>query len=664
MLGFKGFSSWTFDKVYLSRKDFPPLALPVYFLQPYFFNVNMNPKKPSSKRILLIVAIGVVAIVLTASLAIWQSLRSSATGALADSRPVLIQEMSKDASAWTKSQQDFSRVLADMHAKAIAAAGVTEAGLLITTTKGEKYAVADDWGQFSLALLNDYAKSRSPEFPFAVLKSSTGKGMDAAQWFQLLFGPVLIVGLIIGYLLYQRFGMFYVIQRGSELNFNDVIGVDEAKNSLIDVVSYLKSPTRFSDMGAKPPKGILLSGPPGVGKTILARALAGECNANFIAVTGSDFTSKFYGAGIQRVKALFRTARQKAPCIIFIDEADGIGRRTEQSSAVDAESNRIINQILTEMDGFHPAAGIIVIGATNFASSLDPALTREGRFDQKITVSLPGVDDRKSLFEHYLAKSRASAEIDCEQLARMSIGMSPASISYIVTKAAFLAAKDGRQQLDTSHILESIDVFRLGGTANTSLIMTEDERRRIAYHEAGHALVGAYLNVGVVEKVTIIPRGESLGVTVIAPERDTRLHLKTKLEARIQMLLAGRLAEQLYFGEVSSGAASDLTEASKLAYSMVSSLGMGGKGELFSIDAFRDLQIPPDHAKYLEEANAMLDMLNKQCMDNMLLLDKAIQDVACELLKKETISGEYVLEAMRLAIAEINQSETNEFMAA
>jgi cell division protease FtsH len=615
----------------------------------------MNPNKPSSKKVWWLVAACVAFIALGVSLVMWQSLALSGDAITADARPVLIQEMSKDASAWTKSQQDFSRVVADMRANAIAAAGVTEAGLLITTTRGEKYAVADDWGQFSLALLNDYAKSRSPEFPFAVLKSSSGKGMDAAQWFQLLFGPVLIIGLILAYVLYQRFGMFYVIQKGSELSFKDVIGVGEAKNSLIDVVSYLQSPGKFSDMGARAPKGILLSGPPGVGKTILARALAGECNANFIAVTGSDFTSKFYGAGIQRVKALFRTARQKAPCIIFIDEADGIGRRTEQSSAVDAESNRIINQILTEMDGFHPAAGVIVIGATNFASSLDPALTREGRFDQKITVSLPGVDDRKSLFEHYLAKSKASADIDCEQLARMSIGMSPASISYIVSKAAFLAAKDGREQLDTAHILESIDVFRLGGTANTSLIMTEDERRRIAYHEAGHALMGAYLDVGVVEKVTIIPRGESLGVTVIAPERDTRLHLKTKLESRIQMLLAGRMAEQLYFGEVSSGAASDLTEASKLAYSMVSSLGMGGKGELFSIDAFRDLQIPPDHAKYLDEANAMLDKLNKQCMDNMQLLDKAVQDVAGELLKKETIDGDYVIAAMEAVMSQ--QSE-------
>jgi cell division protease FtsH len=624
----------------------------------------MNPSKPSSKKLWLIVCAALIA--LGASLTMLQPLMPFTNLPAIDSRPALIQEMAKDTAAWTKSQQDFSRVLADMRANHIAAAGVTEAGLLITTTSGEKYSVSDDWGQFSLTFLSDYAKSRSPAFPFAILKPP-GAGADemgAAEWFQLLFGPLLIVGLIIAYVLYNRFGMFYVIQKGSELTFKDVVGVAEAKTALVDVVSYLASPARFSEMGAKPPKGILLAGPPGVGKTVLARALAGECNANFIAVTGSDFTSKFYGAGIQRVKALFRTARQKAPCIIFIDEADGIGRRTEQASAVDAESNRIINQILTEMDGFHPAAGVIVIGATNFASSLDPALTREGRFDQKITVSLPGVDDRKALFDHYLAKSKAADDIDTEQLARMSIGMSPASISYIITKAAFLAAKGGEKQIDNSHILESIDVFRLGGTANTGLMLTEEERRRIAYHEAGHAIIGAYLDVGVVEKVTIIPRGESLGVTVIAPERDTKLHLQTKLESRIQMLLAGRMAEQLYFGEVSSGAASDLAEASKLAYSMVSSLGMGAKGELFSIEAFRDLNIPPDHARYLEEANAMLDSLNKQCMANLQLLEAAIHDVANELLGRETIPGSYVIEAIELVVAAIEAAQTEEMQAA
>ncbi len=617
----------------------------------------MNPNKPSSKPKLLAV-IALTFVTLTIALALWNPLHFSlfAKEEMLDGRSALIKEMNQDVSAWKNTEKDFSNVLLDLNNKNVAAAGISEGALLITTVGGEKYMVSDDWGQFSLKFLSDYSNAGANTFPFAILKSDTsgtGKSqMNAAQWFQLLFGPLLIVGLVIGYVVYTRFARPFPLQKGSEIRFKDVIGATEAKTSLTDVVAYLESPARFAEMGAKPPKGVLLSGPPGVGKTILARALAGECNANFISVTGSDFSSKFYGSGIQRVKTLFKTAREKAPCIIFIDEADGIGRRTEQSSASDAESNRIINQILAEMDGFNPADGVIVVGATNYASSLDPALTREGRFDQKINVSLPGVDDRKALFEFYLAKSKAVADMDCDQLARLSIGMSPASISYVIAKAAFDAAKNGDKQISTSQLLESMDVFRLGGTAGSVAMMTDDERRRIAYHEAGHALIGAYLNVGVVEKVTIIPRGESLGVTLIAPERDTKLHLKSLLESRIQMLLAGRMAEQLILGEVSSGASSDLKEASKLAYSMVSSLGMGEKETLFSIEAFQDLRIPADHATYLEEANSLLDKLNQRCMKLMQELEPALHEVAGELLKRETIPGSDVTKAIEALLTD------------
>jgi cell division protease FtsH len=618
----------------------------------------MNPNKPSPKPTLIAI-LAIILITLAVALTLWNPLHFSlfAKEELLDSRSVLIKEMNQDVSAWKNTEKDFSTVLSDLHNKNIAAAGVADGVLLITTAGGEKYMVADDWGQFSLKFLSDYTNAGANSFPFAILNSGTSsmgssRQMNAAQWFQLLFAPVLIVGLVIGYIVYFRFAQTFPLQKGSEIRFKDVIGATEAKTSLADVVAYLESPQRFAEMGAKPPKGVLLSGPPGVGKTILARALAGECNANFISVTGSDFSSKFYGSGIQRVKALFKTARQKAPCIIFIDEADGIGRRTEQSSASDAESNRIINQILAEMDGFNPADGVIVIGATNYASSLDPALTREGRFDQKITVSLPGLDDRKALFEFYLAKSKAVADMDCGQLARLSIGMSPASISYVIAKAAFDAAKNGDKQISTAQLLESMDTFRLGGSAGSVAMMTAEERRRIAYHEAGHALIGAYLNVGVVEKVTIIPRGESLGVTLIAPERDTKLHLKTTLESRIQMLLAGRLAEQLIIGEVSSGASSDLKEASKIAYSMISSLGMGEKETLFSIDAFQDLRIPPDHAKYLEEANLLLDKLNQRCMKLMQELEPALHDIAEELLKRETIPGADVTRAIEALLTD------------
>lgn len=605
----------------------------------------------------MLAVVAVSLLTLALAFALWNPFGISlfAKEEVLDSRSTLIQEMNQDVSAWKSTEKDFSNVLADLHNKNVAAAGISDGALLITTLSGEKYMVADEWGQFSLKFLSDYTSAGANAFPFAILKSDgDGKAnqMNAAQWFQMLFGPVLIVCLVIGYLVYARFGKTFALQKGSDIRFKDVIGANEAKNSLADVVAYLESPQRFAAMGAKPPKGVLLSGPPGVGKTILARALAGECNANFISVTGSDFSAKFYGSGIQRVKTLFKTARQKAPCIIFIDEADGIGRRTEQSSASDAESNRIINQILAEMDGFNPAEGVIVIGATNYPSSLDPALTREGRFDQKVQVSLPGLEDRKALFDFYLAKANAVAGIDCEQLARLSIGMSPASISYVISKAAFEAAKNGDKQLSTAQVMESMDTFRLGGSAGSVDMMTGEERRRIAYHEAGHALIGAHLNVGVVEKVTIIPRGEALGVTLIAPERDTKLHLKTSLESRIQMLLAGRMAEQLIIGEVSSGAASDLKEASKIAYSMVSSLGMSEKQTLFSIEAFQDLNIPADQAKYLEEANALLDNLNQRCLKLMQELEPALHKIAGELLKKETIPGSDVTKAIEAVLSE------------
>jgi cell division protease FtsH len=616
----------------------------------------MNPNKPSPKPALL--AALVTFLLLSAALTLWNPLQVSlfVNEQPVDSRSTLIQEMNKNMAVWKNIEKDFSTVLSDLHNRNIAAAGVSEGALLITTLSGDKYMVADDWGQFSVKFLTDYTAVGANSFPFAILKSDTsGTGsssMTTEEWLQLLFAPLLIIGLVIGYVVYYKFMQMFPLQKGSEIRFKDVIGAAEAKTSLADVVAYLECPQRFADMGAKPPKGVLLSGPPGVGKTILARALAGECNANFISVTGSDFSSKFYGSGIQRVKTLFKTARKKAPCIIFIDEADGIGRRTEQTSASDAESNRIINQILTEMDGFNPADGVIVVGATNYASSLDPALTREGRFDQKINVSLPGLADRKALFEFYLAKSKAVANIDCDQMARLSIGMSPASISYVISKAAFDAAKNGDKQISTMQLLESMDTFRLGGSAGSVAMMSADERRRIAYHEAGHALIGAYLSVGVVEKVTIIPRGESLGVTLIAPELDTKLHLKTTLESRIQMLLAGRLAEQLIFGEVSSGASSDLKEASKLAYSMVSSLGMGEKETLFSIDAFQDLQIPPDHANYLKEANSLLDTLNQRCMKLINDLAPALHDLAAELLKRETSPGADVTSAIAALLTE------------
>jgi cell division protease FtsH len=570
-----------------------------------------------------------------------------------DNRSPIIQEMTKSPSDWRKSERDYSSFANDAKANNIAAVGIIDEGLFVSTEKGDKYIVNDPYHGLFWEFIKDYSDQGNKQFPLSYIKTgftSSLTGRPNTIWGAALQGvlfPLLLIGLILGgFFLYGRLSKFYTFQHDINVRFSDVIGANDAKASFVDVVSYLESPERFAEIGAKPPKGILLAGPPGVGKTLLAKALAGECGVNFISITGGDFSSKFYGVGIQRVKALFKAARSKAPCIIFIDEADGLGRRVEQSSSVDAESNRIINQILAEMDGFNAADGVIVIGATNYANSLDPAMTREGRFDRKITVSLPGLDDRKDLFNFYLNKVKTIGGIDVEQLARLTIGLSPASISYLTTHAAFLAAKRNSLVVEMADLLESIETFKMGGKEGSPALMTPDEKVRIAYHEAGHALIASFFNLGIVEKVTILPRGEALGVTVVTPERDKSLHLKSELEARIKMLLAGRLAELSKCSEISSGASSDLKEASKLAFNMVAQLGMSDRGDLFSVEALRDFRLEPNQDVYVAEANKLLSRLNDECSSMLHQMDEALETIARALIEHETIDGIIVSQAV------------------
>jgi len=363
-------------------------------------------------------------------------------------------------------------------------------------------------------------------------------------------------------------------------------------------------------------------------------------------VTGSDFSSMYFGVGIQKVKALFRTARKQAPCIIFIDEIDGIGKRAEQQRSSDAESNRIINQFLAEMDGFDGASGVLVLGATNFPNSLDPALVREGRFDRSIAVALPGLDDREALFRLYAGKISAATDLDFPQLARSTVGLTPAAIAYIVNHAALLAARAGAKQVDMAHFVDAVETCRIGEQPSGVTPMSATDRKRIAVHEAGHALVAAALNVGRVEKVTILPRGQALGVTLVTPVEDKRLHMYSELRNRIQMLLAGRGAEQLYFHEVSSGAGQDLQEASKIALSMVGALGMGPRGSLLSLQAVRDAHLDSDPREALEAADELLQQLNQECLALLQRLKPALDQITERLLECETVPGEEVLAAV------------------
>ncbi len=554
----------------------------------------------------------------------------------------MLAELQHDASPWTAQRADLSTLVGDMRGARIASAALSDEAVYVSTLDGRRYWLADQSGRVGEMILRDYGNGAAL-FPVGLFDTD-GEApwyRDAlAQW-PLLLLILLGIGLAAWKLRPQT-----RLKHKTGVSFADVVGAAEAKQALRDVTRYLRDPAAFATLGARPPRGVLLTGEPGTGKTQLARALAGECNAHFIQVTGSDFSSMYFGVGIHKVKALFRTARQHAPCIIFIDEIDGIGRRAEQSRASDAESNRIINQFLTEMDGFAADSGVLVLGATNFPNSLDPALLREGRFDRSIVVGLPSLAEREELLRLYAGKVRAGADLDFAQLARNSVGLTPAAIASIVNQAALLAARDASAEVAMHHFVDALETCRIGEQPAGVSPLSEAERTRIAVHEAGHALVAAALGCGRVEKVTILPRGQALGVTLVTPTEDKRLHLESELRARIQMLLGGRVAEQLHFREVSSGAGQDLHEASKLALSMVGSLGMGPKGSLLSLQAVREAHLDSDPREALEAADQLLHELNLQCIELLRHLRPALERITRALLERETVPGEEVLKAI------------------
>jgi len=559
---------------------------------------------------------------------------------------VMLQQMRDDPARWTRSEVDASMLILDLRKNAIAGAAMAPTGLFVSTKDGRDYFVADQSGRFSGLVVDAYHRDGTDAFPFAVLD----KDAAAHDWRGDL--GLLLIFALIGVMAFQGYrasGGHFKFARGQSLvTFDDVVGASEAKAALKDIMAYLKDAKGFTALGARPPKGVLLSGPPGTGKTQLARALAGECKVNFIPATGGDFTAMFLGLGSMRVKSLFRKARKNAPCIVFLDEVDGIGRRsnTENGGPAEAEGNRIINQILAEIDGFEASSGVIVIGATNFPDAVDPALLREGRFDRKIAVKLPHVADREALFRLYASKLRTGGEIDFTQLARLTTGLAPAAIAYAVNHAALIAARNGQTEVEMAHLLEAIEVCRMGEVTGAADALTDAERERIAVHEAGHAVVAEVLGVGRVEKVTILPRGQALGVTLVTQKEDKQLHLKSELENRIQMLLAGRAAELVTYNDASSGAASDLKEASRIALSMVATLGLGDRGTLFSLDALQSLGMKPDTASAVAEAERVLATQNDRCLATLAEFGVALREIIERLLADETIDGEEVARAV------------------
>ncbi len=561
------------------------------------------------------------------------------TGAAAS----MLEALQASTDPWQANRRDLSVLVGDLRTGAIASAALGKDAVYIDRQDGLHYWVPDQSGRVAQMLLDQYVGNDRQLFPLTLFETDGER-----PWYRPLMPYLPFMLVLLGGLAYLavKSRAFAVQRKGSGINFSDVIGASEAKQALRDVTAYLRDPAAYTALGARPPKGVLLTGEPGTGKTQLAKALATESNASFIQVTGSDFSSMYFGVGIQKVKALFRTARKQAPCIIFIDEIDGIGKRAEQQRSSDAESNRIINQFLAEMDGFDGASGVLVLGATNFPNSLDPALVREGRFDRSIAVGLPGLADREALFRLYAAKIRAEQDLDYAQLARNTVGLTPAAIAYIVNHAALLAARGAAKSVSMAHFVDAVETCRIGEQPSGVTPMSPTDRKRIAVHEAGHALVAAALKVGRVEKVTILPRGQALGVTLVTPVEDKRLHMESELRHRIQMLLAGRGAEQLYFHEVSSGAGQDLQEASKIALSMVGALGMGPSGSLLSLQAVRDAHIEFDSGESIRAADALLKQLDRDCMTLLQRLKPALDEVAERLLAEETVPGEDVLAAI------------------
>ena len=564
----------------------------------------------------------------------------------------------KSAGLWLDHERNVSQFRAALDAGTLASVGLASSplGLVLYTLKNGDKASAMVPGCTALGCLGtalDKLGDKSAAAGFALVsisvdpRSRSRRMLDAAD---AALPPLLLLGTLVAAL-----GLAPRLQAGlggaasrlavrPDTQFADVIGSHEAKAALQRVKAFLHDPTQYARLGAAAPRGVLLVGPPGTGKTLLAKALAGECGANFIAVDGSYFTAMFYGAGVSKVKELFKLARKHAPCVLFIDEVDGIGRRSHGGSAGGAESelNRIINRVLVEMDGFEALDNVVVVGATNHEDNVDEAMRRPGRFDMLVRLGLPTLPDRQRLFELYIDRLTHDGRADSGLLARMTAGMSPAEIANTVNKAAASAAEAGAAQVSADHLLRAIETHQLGGEVSSiKSLLTDATRQRLAYHEAGHALVGHWLKVGRVERVTIEPRGQALGVTYITRDTEDPLYQQSELSSRLAMMLGGREAELLVLGSVSSGASDDLKRASELAINMVGSLGFSKTFGLLSVAGVPKELLGPDiQAAVLDEARALLEQAQARCRQLLVAQRHRLDAMAQALLQREVLSGD------------------------
>ena len=441
----------------------------------------------------------------------------------------------------------------------------------------------------------------------------------------------------------------------SKVRFDDVAGCDEEKAEMQELVQYLKDPEKFSKFGAKLPKGVLLVGSPGTGKTLLAKAVAGEAGVPFFSISGSDFVEMFVGVGAGRVRDMFRKAKQSAPCLVFIDEIDAVGRqRGAGLGGGNDEREQTLNQLLVEMDGFEDNSGIIVIAATNREDVLDPALLRAGRFDRTITVNLPDKKGREAIFKVHARNKLIDPKVNYESLAKRTVGFSGADIENILNEAAILAVRANKPMVTIEDIDEAID-RRIAGPAKSSKGLNENERKQIAYHEAGHAIIGLKLkHSDKVQKITIIPRGRTGGHVLMTPEDDRFLLSKAELEARIVGYLGGRSSEEIFFEDVSTGASNDIEVATRIARSMVTEYGMSSLGPIQyerdtgSVFLGRDYTSTQKNFSTQiafeidQEVRKIIEDAHKKARDIILANKKEVTLIAETLLEKETITAEEI----------------------
>ena len=375
------------------------------------------------------------------------------------------------------------------------------------------------------------------------------------------------------------------VQSTNGIKFTDVAGEDEAKENLTEIVDYLHNPEKYKEIGAQMPKGLLLVGPPGTGKTMLAKAVAGEANVPFFSMSGSEFVEMFVGMGASKVRDLFKQAKEKAPCIVFIDEIDAIGKKRDGQMGGNDEREQTLNQLLTEMDGFEGNNGVIILAATNRPESLDPALTRPGRFDRRMPVELPDLKGREEILKVHAKKIKLEGPVDFNRVARMASGASGAELANIVNEAALRAVRDGRKGATQADLEESIEVV-IAGYQKKNAILTAEEKRIVSAHEIGHALVAAkQTNSAPVQKITIIPRTSgALGYTMQVEEGNHYLMSKTEIENKIATFTGGRAAEEVMFGSVTTGASNDIEQATKLARAMITRYGMSEDFDMVALE--------------------------------------------------------------------------------